>query len=122
MGRRDFEEGRYHGDYKLLYTSPEMGSGSHRIHAMYGDKVVGQMAWGPKEIHGIDVADEHQRRGLATAMWNYGQEMRPRPKHSADRTDQGNAWAAAVGGTLPKRQMRNPRMVIGDPIPAGRLR
>lgn len=105
MSRRQaFEEGRRHGDYELLYNTPEMGSGSHRITALLGGERVGEMSWGSKEIHGLDVNDAHQRRGLATAMWNYGQEMRPRPKHSADRTDKGEAWARKVGGRLPRRK------------------
>jgi hypothetical protein len=113
---------RQFGDYTLHYISPGMGSGLHKIVAMYGDTRVGHMAWNAKEIHGVDVADPHQRRGLATEMWNWGQEMRPRPKHSSDRTNQGDAWARAVGGKLPRRRMGNPLGRIGDPIPIGRQR
>lgn len=94
---------RYSGDYKMEYISPEMGNGLHKIVATYGDTVVGQMSWSSKQIEGLDVSDTHQRKGLATAMWNWGQEMRPRPKHSNDRTDQGDAWAKAIGGPIPRR-------------------
>lgn len=105
----DTEEGvRYFGDYKMEYISPEMGSGLHKIVATYGDKIVGQLQWSTKQIEGLDVDNAHQRKGLATAMFKWGQEMRPAPKHSNDRTDQGDAWAKAMGGKIPRRLPQPP--------------
>lgn len=93
---------RYYKDYKLEYVSPEMGSGLHKIVATLGDTKVAEMQWSPKQIEGLDVNDEHQRKGIARAMWEWGQEMRPKPKHSNDRTKQGDLWAKAIGGKLPR--------------------
>lgn len=39
----------------------------------------------------------HRRRGLATAMWDWSQEMTPRARHSGDQTQHGKDWAAALG-------------------------
>jgi hypothetical protein len=39
---------------------------------------------------------EHGHRGLATAMWDWGQEMRPKPKHSKDQTEQGKNWVRGL--------------------------
>lgn len=93
---------RQFGDYTLHYRRPEMGDEQHMITAMHGEQKVGSLRWYPKEITGVDVDAEHQRKGVATAMWNMGQEIRPRPKHSAERTGQGQLWAKAVGGRLPR--------------------
>lgn len=93
---------RYYKDYKLEYISPEMGSGLHKIVATLGDTKVAEMQWSPKQIEGLDVNDEHQRKGIARAMWEWGQEMKTKPKHSNDRTTKGDLWAKAIGGKLPR--------------------
>lgn len=95
------------GDYKLKYFPPDMDTPRHRISAVTESGYpVGQMAWHPKthSITGITVDPEEQRQGIATAMWNMGQKMRPKPQHSADRTTAGQAWAKSVGGRLPRRK------------------
>lgn len=92
------------GDYTLSHHPPEMGRESHAIVATHDGDQVGSMNWTAKRIEGIDVVPDHQRRGLATAMWEMGQDARPRAKHSAQRTDAGEAWSKAVGGSRPRRQ------------------
>jgi hypothetical protein len=101
------------GDYTLRYFKPDMDTPRHRITAMTESGYpVGQMVWHPKTkaITGITVDPENQREGIATAMWNMGQGIRPKPVHSADRTRAGEAWAKSVGGRLPRRK------AVYDPI------
>lgn len=101
------------GDYKLSYTKPDMDYPRHRITATTESGFgVGQMDWHPKTHHitGINVYPEDQGKGIATAMWKMGQEIRPKPQHSADRTRAGDAWAKSVGGRLPRRK------AVYDPI------
>lgn len=103
------------GDYELRYrlydpAHDEWGGGKHVIEAFHpdADEPVGQMTWGtstrPNRIQSVKVKPDHRRSGLATAMWQWGQEMTPRPKHSDERTDDGDAWARSVGGPLPRRR------------------
>jgi GNAT superfamily N-acetyltransferase len=57
------------------------------------------------EIHDVGVQDEHQRQGVATAMYNHAKELHtsnkdiPVPVHSATRTPEGDSWAKSVGGS-----------------------
>jgi hypothetical protein len=95
------------GDYTLRYEKPDMDIPRHRITATNPHGYpVGQMAWHPKTkaVTGITVDPEDQRQGIATAMWKMGQNVRPKPVHSADRTTAGEAWAKSVGGKLPRRK------------------
>jgi hypothetical protein len=96
------------GDYKLRYEKPNMDLPRHLITASKGphDEPVGMMSWHPQKHHvtGVNVDEEHRRQGLATAMWNMSQSIRPKPVHSADRTNAGDAWAKSVGGRLPRRK------------------
>jgi len=101
------------GDYTLTYARPDMDVPRHRITATLPSGFpVGSMAWHPKtkEVTGINVEPGEQRKGLATAMWNMGQDIRPKPVHSADRTRAGEAWAKSVGGRLPRRK------AVYDPV------
>lgn len=99
-------------DYTLEYAKPDMYIPRHRIVASQGGQLAGEMNWHPKThaITNVHVQEEHRRQGLATAMWDMGQSMRPRPQHSADRTNAGEAWARSVGGRLPRRKQ------VTDPI------
>jgi hypothetical protein len=71
---------------------------------------VGSMLWNARGIRSIDVMPERKRQGIATGMWNEGHRLAsevqriPKPTHSSIRTAQGDKWARAVGGRLPRRQ------------------
>jgi hypothetical protein len=94
------------------YHPPEMGNESHRIIARQENGgYAGHMLWSSKQVRNIDVAPAVQRQGVATGMWNEGQRLAaensriPAPKHSTQRTNEGDAWARSVGGRLPRRSM-----------------
>ena len=97
------------GDYALRYRQEDQGERRPRhvieAHHPGSDKPVGELNWygTTGTIHHIHVEEKHGRRGLATAMWNMGQEAPRRPKHSRDRTAMGDKWARKVGGQLPRR-------------------
>lgn len=105
-------------DYRLVYVKLDMGERKprHQISAYHGGKVVGALNWYGTTgmVHSIDVDAEHRHKGLATAMWEMSQEARPKAKHSADRTTDGDAWARSVGGTLPRRNTAALHMVHRD--------
>jgi hypothetical protein len=98
------------GQFK--YVAPSMGSRLHEVQINLGGGPtdVAHMAWNARHIHNIEVPTEHQRKGVGTALWNEGHRLAeenariPKPKHSADRTDDGTAWAKSVGGRLPRRR------------------
>lgn len=95
---------------QFQYRPPEMGSNYHFLRAVSsGGSWVGDMNWNSRHVHGVQVVPEHRRKGVATSLWNEGQRLAsenakiPAPKHSTDRTDDGDAWARSVGGRLPRR-------------------
>ena len=58
------------------------------------------------ETYGLWVAPEMRRRGIATRLW----EVAPTalgiaPRHSAWRTDDGDAFARSFGVALPPREI-----------------
>jgi GNAT superfamily N-acetyltransferase len=72
-----------------------------------GHRPMSSLSWHHKtgEIKGVYTAPEHQRQGLASALHaDAGQRGVVAPKHSADRTTSGDAWARSVGGRLPRRR------------------
>ena len=63
------------------------------------------------EISGVNVREDYQRRGIASEMYELAKiahkhfpDKYPYPEHSPARTPDGNAWAKAVGGRLPKHE------------------
>ncbi len=77
------------------------------------DKQVGAMWLHPEtgNIEQITVEPSHQRRGIASEMYELAKiahkhfpDKYPYPEHSPARTPDGNAWAKAVGGRLPKHE------------------
>ena len=102
-----------HGDqFNIEYDTQDTGASKyqHRITARLGDEYAGHMLWTSKAIRNIDVDPQYARKGVAKAMWEHGHSLAeenariPKPKHSAYRTDEGDAWARAVGGSLPRRK------------------
>jgi hypothetical protein len=74
---------------------------NHRIIAQHKGRKVGEMQVdiGTSQIQNIEVHPRHQRKGVATAMWNYAQDISGNNiHHSPVRTDEGDAWAKTVGG------------------------
>ena len=108
MTAADNLQPRQFGDYTLRYREQDQawGESRHNIDAHLGDRVIGRLNWGGAEpsgkINTIQVDPTHQRHGVATAMWKYGQEMQTKPVHSNDRTREGEAWSRAVGGLRPR--------------------
>jgi 8-oxo-dGTP diphosphatase len=131
---------RPHGDdYIMRYRSEDKGERKprHVIETFHGDDRVGELNWYGTTgvIHHLNVAgeedqrssglgngQEHQHKGIATAMWNWGQEMTPKPRHSEDRTEQGDAWAKSVGGPRPRmrRQAAAPQRMFAAGVGMGR--
>jgi GNAT superfamily N-acetyltransferase len=73
---------------------------------------VGDLEWysrGNNHISHIEVEPNHRRQGVATGMFGYAHEVAKTtrgvqpPKHSPDRTNDGDAWAKSTGKRVPKR-------------------
>ena len=110
-------------DIQFQYHPPEMGAGYHRITARQeGGEYAGHLNWSSSGIRSIVVAPNLQRQGIGTALWNEGHRLAseharvPKPKHSPDRTEEGDAWARSVGGRLPKRTVY--KATFGEARPA----
>ena len=97
LNRRQFKN--FHMEYEKF---PE----SHLISASTPEwSSVGHLDWNNKtgEINHILVDDDHQRQGLATAMYRFAQDLSEKkksvvkPVHSKALTDEGYAWAKSLG-------------------------
>ena len=86
----------------------------HKVVAETNDgDYAGNLEWysrGNNHISDIFVEGNYRREGVATGMFNYAHEMAKTtrgvqpPKHSPDRTDEGDAWAKSTGKRVPQRQ------------------
>ena len=107
---------RAYGKYLMRYSTSDQGERRprHIIEVFDGSTKIGELNWygTTGTIHHIGVEEEYSRQGIATAMWEWGKEMRPRPRHSNDQTTQGSEWAKSVGAA--KRTRRIP-MMHGEP-------
>jgi GNAT superfamily N-acetyltransferase len=92
-------------------SNPEASSNYHQLRHPADRKT--SLIWhkGEGTIFSVQVAPHLQRQGVATAMWHHARALaaeRPDivpPKHSQIRSGQGDAWARAVGGELPERDL-----------------
>jgi hypothetical protein len=101
--------------HKVAVTIPapfDVGQGRNHITPQGAPIRAGEMTWKRKggTILRVEVPSLFQRRGIATALHSEAQRIAsenpriPQPKHSNDRTKEGDAWARAVGGRLPHRK------------------
>lgn len=75
---------------------------------------VGRLEWYPKSrtVKEVFVEPDYRRQGVATAMWKEAHRIAKEtrgvqpPKHSTRRTREGDLWARAVGGRVPKSQYK----------------
>lgn len=82
-----------HGEYHVA-DFPRGG-----IAAFRGDQVVGRLQPAMGQVHLIEVATEHRRQGVATAMMEHARRLHgPQFRHGSKRSNAGDAWARAVGG------------------------
>lgn len=67
---------------------------------------VARIAWraGTGEVEHLWVRESLRREGVATRLWTAARGIDPGVRHSAWRTDEGDAWARSVGGHLPERK------------------
>jgi GNAT superfamily N-acetyltransferase len=78
--------------------------GTHTIEAGKNGNY-GHLTWDANtgNIEEIFVPEKHQRKGIATAMWNHAQQLSSEtgitpPVHAPARTPEGDSWAKSVGG------------------------
>lgn len=66
-----------------------------------GQQIASVMLAHDGEVEWIGTRHGYERRGLATALWEYLVHTGEKPKHSACRWPAGDRWARKVGGELP---------------------
>jgi GNAT superfamily N-acetyltransferase len=118
-----FAGGAHSHEYSFTYAGDMQGF--HTVNATHiatGDWV-GNLDWGGQSKHGMNYRDgdtsrirdvyvdeEHRQKGLATAMFNYANQLSqkhaaiPSPEHSPHRTDMGDNWAHSTGHFVPERE------------------
>lgn len=95
---------------QLQYTRwKDVPHSEHNIHIVKDSGgTVARMVWDSEGVvDNLHVDSNLQRRGLATRMWNYAQQLSeqdptiPPIKHSNRRSKAGDSWARKVGGDIP---------------------
>lgn len=93
---------------QFRFTYKQVGEHGHRVfaHKTSGEgdpgRQVGQMGWRPNgEISSIDVDPDQRRKGVASGMYAAGRAYADlhgvsEPRHSDDRSPEGDAWAKSV--------------------------
>lgn len=74
-----------------------------KIVAADGSQVASVMLYPSGEVEWIGVHNDWQRRGIASMLWRYLVRTGENPRHSADRTFEGDLWSMSVGGRRPRR-------------------
>jgi len=101
----------------IKYQYDEGGPGvPHRINARQGHSTVGFLEWqgsstdNYNHIQAVYVRPDMQRKGIATKMWKHAHHISEQfesiapPRHAPTRTNEGDAWARAVGGDIPPKK------------------
>lgn len=72
-------------------------------HSPWTAMPVAALTWEPTSaaVEIVYVVPEHRRQKIATDLWAAALSVEPDLGHSRDRSPDGTAWAAAVGGTIP---------------------
>ena len=101
--------GRSNADFHGVELKHEVHPGGVDISAHLGGQQVGHLSIDETgRVEDIAVEDEHQQKGIGTAMWNHAVSLYQSgitnvpPKHSDYRTPEGDAFAKSVGGFIPK--------------------
>lgn len=85
------------GEYTLMLNK---GDDSHLIETYKGKYgPIAHLEWDAQtgETKDIKVTPEHQRKGLATAMWNMAQNVGlSKPVHSRALSEQGAKWKESL--------------------------
>jgi hypothetical protein len=101
--------------FKFIQASahnPEAASYYHQLRDPENRATALSWHKGTGEVFSINVASDRRRQGLATAMWHRAHAISAKnpdvipPQHSRIRSPEGDAWARAVGGELPERDMK----------------
>ena len=98
---------KYGKGYHSIYTNDVL----FKPDGSLKNSPTGVFQWHHKtgEILNVTVDSDHQRQGIATQMYRHAHEISANeqgvvpPKHSDDRTDQGDSWAKSLGERVPKR-------------------
>lgn len=95
-------------DEEYPYNLPQF-DWSHQVVASHENRQIAQISWKPRsgEIKDIFVEKPYRRQGLASELFRRAHHMSTQfddvvpPRHSEHRTEEGDAWAKAVGGEVP---------------------
>ena len=108
----------FHG---VTFRYERDSEGDHNIIAEHPseNEPIGYLTWADRDyeegaqagnIMDVHVAQEHQRKGVATGMYNYAKSIArgvgaPHPTHAESRTVSGEAWAKKVGDYYPPNEI-----------------
>ena len=85
--------------YDLIFNKGDE-KGSHMVEAYVGKTgTIGHLEWGAQtgKVLNVQVDPEHQRKGLATAMWNMANNAEvTKPVHSLGLSTSGALWKKSL--------------------------
>lgn len=86
-------------DYQLNFV-PDDGFGKHLVEAYHNKEGhIANLEWDKETgaIGNVDVAEPHQRKGLATAMFNFANTLGvTKPQHTQVLSQSGKAWKESL--------------------------
>lgn len=89
-------------DYQIQSHDKIWIEANHPTDGTVGEMYLTGYGVGGRTVGHVSVEPEHQRKGIATAMWNYAKQNGFNPLHSPQRTPEGEAWAKSTGDETPK--------------------
>lgn len=89
----------------LQFGTLEDAIGHSYILGRIGEKIVGYLKLGsPRPFQDnarivlmVWVDEKHRRQGVASALWRFAKENGYKPVHELQKSEDGKAWAMAVG-------------------------
>ena len=90
---------------KLQFGITENAIGQTTILARLDSEIVGSLELtAPRAFQNdarlvlmVEVHKNHRRQGVASAMWHFAKNQGFNPHHELEQTEDGRAWALAVG-------------------------
>lgn len=112
------------GEFSLWYRS-DSDKNCYRITATAGAGIVGHFYWDMTDgrIRAVHVHPDFQRKGLATFMHDCAKDMSwthgfVSPAHSANKTPDGEAWAASQSEPKVATAVMSPAEILSRRLPA----
>jgi 2'-5' RNA ligase len=108
QGKGKHVSGSKASDYRFEHE--QHFTGDHRIDAWHksGEHAGFAEFAADGGLDEIEVNPEHQRKGVATGIWEHAKSVGINPQHSNVRSSDGDEWAHSTGDPVPENEWKYP--------------